>query len=245
MERNKTTDILAERIGKLRAGVGESQQNLADKIGVKRETVKFWESGDRQIKGADITKLAEHFNVSADYLLGLSDVPTNDKDFAFVCNYTGLSERAVGMLELVQKLPGHSKAINSLLCESTLWMSKYLHEIQNCTDDLKSKISAGIKKEATDAVADAAAQLELALFRFSRGCDTLPEDLYGALSALEKAEEYPDLVILNDPETLSLEIDVPYETAASILAEGPITSISDFQERLNKRRRQHGQHTEG
>ena len=244
MERNKTTDILAERIGKLRAGVGESQQDLADKIGVKRETVKFWESGDRQIKGADIVKLAKHFKVSADYLLGLAEVPTNDKDLQFVCSYSGLSERAVGLLELVKDIPGHSDAINSLLCESTLWMSRYLHEIQTYTDDLISKTADGFKQEAADVVADAATRLELALFRFSKCCDSLPDELYGASSALEKADEYADLVLLNDPEKLSLEIDAPLETARSILADGPITSIADFRQRLKELRRQHGQHTE-
>ena len=40
---------------------GETQQELADALDVRRETVKFWESGDRQIKGADIVKLAKLF----------------------------------------------------------------------------------------------------------------------------------------------------------------------------------------
>lgn len=244
MDRNKTNEILAERLGKLRARAGESQQELADKIGVKRETVKFWESGDRQIKGGDIVKLAEHFNVSADYLLGLSDVPTNDKDFAFVCNYTGLSERAVSLLELMKDLPGHSNAINSLLCKSALWLSRHLHEIQVCTNDLIFNMADGFKKETADTVADAATRLELALFRFSKACDSLPDDLYGVSSALEKADEYADRVILNDPEKLSLEIDAPLETALSLLADGPITSIVDFQQRLNELRRQNGEYQE-
>ena len=245
MERNKTADTLAERIGRLRTEAGESQQDLADEIGVKRETVKFWESGDRQIKGSDIVKLAKHFDVSADYLLGLVDVPTNDKDLQFVCSYTGLSERTVGLLEFAKEIPGHSGVLDSLLSESALWMSKNLCEIQTYTDELISKTAGGFKKEAADVVADAATRLELALFRFSKCCGALPEDLYGASSALEKADEYADLAILNDPEKLSLEIDAPLETARSILADRPITSIADFRQRINELRRQYGQHTEG
>lgn len=95
MDRNEISMVLAERIGKLRTDAGESQQQLADALEVKRETVKFWESGERQIKGADIVALAKHFNVSADYLLGITDVLTTDKDLCFVCEYTGLSEQSV------------------------------------------------------------------------------------------------------------------------------------------------------
>lgn len=95
MNRNEISMVLAERIGKLRADAGESQQQLADALEVKRETVKFWESGERQIKGADIVALAKHFNVSADYLLGLTDPQTKDYDLRFVCEYTGLSEHSV------------------------------------------------------------------------------------------------------------------------------------------------------
>ena len=95
MDRNEISTALAVRIGKLRTAAGESQQQLADSLMVKRETVKFWESGERQIKGADIVALAKHFNVSADYLLGITDVLTTDKDLCFVCEYTGLSEQSV------------------------------------------------------------------------------------------------------------------------------------------------------
>lgn len=63
--------FLAKRIKTLRANAGESQQQLADMLDVKRETVKFWEIGARQIKATDLAKLALHFGVSVDYLLGL------------------------------------------------------------------------------------------------------------------------------------------------------------------------------
>lgn len=106
MDRNETNIVLAERIGKLRVLAGESQQSLADNIGVKRETVKFWESGERHIKCGDIAKLAKHFNVSADYLLGLSDIASPDTDIRSVCDFTGLSEGAVEAIRCI----GHKGA---------------------------------------------------------------------------------------------------------------------------------------
>lgn len=50
----------------------ETQQGLADAIGVSRELVKAWERGSRKIQIDDLVKLAKHFDVSTDYLLGLS-----------------------------------------------------------------------------------------------------------------------------------------------------------------------------
>lgn len=64
-------DILAKKVRELRTDAGKSQQQLADALEVKRETVKFWESGARQIKATDLAKLALYFEVSVDFLLGL------------------------------------------------------------------------------------------------------------------------------------------------------------------------------
>lgn len=64
-------ETIGTRIGRLRGR--SSQADVAAALGVSRETVKFWESGERHIKEADIVNLAQYFRCSADYLLGLSD----------------------------------------------------------------------------------------------------------------------------------------------------------------------------
>lgn len=64
---------LGVTIGKLRVAAGKSQQDVADELQVKRETIKQWENGQRYIKAGDIVRLANYFNVSADVLLGRED----------------------------------------------------------------------------------------------------------------------------------------------------------------------------
>ena len=86
---------IGNRVKELRNQAELSQQDLADALRVKRETVKFWEAGERYFKAADIIALAQFFNVSADYILGLSANPTADHDLDYVCNYTGLSIPAI------------------------------------------------------------------------------------------------------------------------------------------------------
>lgn len=60
-------------IKKLRESRGMTQLQLADVVGAKTyTTITKWESGDNFPKGKDIVRLSEFFNVSSDYLLGLS-----------------------------------------------------------------------------------------------------------------------------------------------------------------------------
>ena len=87
-----------QRIAELRERKGESQEQLAAALGVSRPIIQHWERGTRYLKADAIIKLAMHFGVSTDYLLGLSSVETPDTDLHAVCDYTGLSEKAVMQL---------------------------------------------------------------------------------------------------------------------------------------------------
>ena len=64
----------AQRLRELRTERGESQSDLGRLIKVSRQTVGNYESGVR-FPNDDrvIIELSEHFNVTADYLFGLSD----------------------------------------------------------------------------------------------------------------------------------------------------------------------------
>lgn len=66
------------RIKELRMERGWLQQDLADAMNTKRQTVSNYERGDRDIDSATICRLCDVFGCTADYLLGRSDLPTND-----------------------------------------------------------------------------------------------------------------------------------------------------------------------
>lgn len=51
-----------------------TQKDLSEKIGVSRSCVCFWLKGERQPTAENIYTIAKTFNVSADYLLGLTEV---------------------------------------------------------------------------------------------------------------------------------------------------------------------------
>ena len=67
---------LADRIQQLRKSRGISQEELADRIGVSRQAVSKWESGQTSPDLEKIVLLSDYFEVTTDYLLkGVSPTP--------------------------------------------------------------------------------------------------------------------------------------------------------------------------
>lgn len=62
-----------ERLRELRAGQGETQQQVAKKIGMTTRQYQGLEAGDSLPGYKNFLALADHFDVSLDYLAGRSD----------------------------------------------------------------------------------------------------------------------------------------------------------------------------
>ncbi len=60
---------MAERIQHLRKSKGISQEDLADKIGVSRQSVSKWESAQSSPDIEKVILLSEYFGTTTDYLL--------------------------------------------------------------------------------------------------------------------------------------------------------------------------------
>lgn len=56
-----------------------SQKALAEQFNVNQNTISRWENGDRQIDLVTLKALADFFNVSIDYLLGVENENSSDK----------------------------------------------------------------------------------------------------------------------------------------------------------------------
>lgn len=65
--------LFARRLKELRKSEGMSQSLLASKIGVAQSNVSDWENDISRPEYENLIKLAKIFDVTTDYLLGLSD----------------------------------------------------------------------------------------------------------------------------------------------------------------------------
>lgn len=62
-----------ERLKELRIAKGVSQKELGKLIGATYSAISYWETGVNEPKLSYIIALCNYFEVSADYLLGLTD----------------------------------------------------------------------------------------------------------------------------------------------------------------------------
>ena len=65
----------SKRLKELRLANGETQKELANAIEVGRTTISEYESGKIVPKQEGLLRIANHFNVSVDYLTGVSNTP--------------------------------------------------------------------------------------------------------------------------------------------------------------------------
>ena len=91
------TVMIYERIKKLREKQGYTQTELAKMLGVTRSCVNAWEMGISVPSTQSLVQLAQIFDISTDYLLGL--------DVAFAIRTDGLSDNDIQLVHsIVQRL---------------------------------------------------------------------------------------------------------------------------------------------
>lgn len=94
--------LFSTRLRHLIAEKKISMQTLSSEIGVSRQAISQYCDGSTVPNADKLLKIAEYFNVSLDYLCGRSEAATTNKDLQFICDYTGLSEKAVLTLHNAQ-----------------------------------------------------------------------------------------------------------------------------------------------
>ena len=78
-----------EKLKKLRLGQKLTQQQLADRIGVAKSVVSYYESGDRYPSYDVLIRISEIFHTTTDYLLGVAKES--------VIDVTGLSDEDIAV----------------------------------------------------------------------------------------------------------------------------------------------------
>ena len=101
LARKTVTDdfkVFPERLSALMKERNVTQEELAHELGIKRQTVSLYKNGQSTPDAAQLKNIATFFNVSADWLLGLSETRSADIDVQKICKKTGLSEQSVSWL---------------------------------------------------------------------------------------------------------------------------------------------------
>ena len=68
--------MFIERLKKLREGMHLNQKQMSEKLNLSYKRYNHYETGKREPDIDIIKNISIYFNVSTDYLLGLTDIPT-------------------------------------------------------------------------------------------------------------------------------------------------------------------------
>lgn len=117
---------------------GQTQEFIASQIGVNRQSIGQWKDGTTAPDVYTLVKIANHFGVSADYLIGLIDVKSNKADIKAIHEKTGLSDTAIENL-----ITENASQISNTVILSNLLEEKRFYKI---LFDIHNLVNAKIQK---------------------------------------------------------------------------------------------------
>ena len=115
MDKSEIMNIFKKRLKDLRNEKGLSQDKLADDLGVSKGAISYYETGQRAPDIVVLSAMADYFKVSADYLLGRTEVKSADTKTRDICDYLDLSDNSIFALKnisLMKTLDDNGKKIN-------------------------------------------------------------------------------------------------------------------------------------
>jgi transcriptional regulator with XRE-family HTH domain len=95
--------MIGERLKQLREEQNLSQSELSEQIGIAQSSIGNYERGNRFPDSQIILKISEFFNVSADYLLGLSKYKNPEEKTNIAKEFTEISSKINALPPDMQK----------------------------------------------------------------------------------------------------------------------------------------------
>lgn len=111
--------VFAKRLRELIETSGVSQAELANVVGVTRQAINSYTLGNTVPNSDVLTDIAKYFDVSADYLLGLTDIKSVDTTVKSICEEIGLSDKSVNLLICLNRIKKLEEEARTLLAKDT------------------------------------------------------------------------------------------------------------------------------
>ena len=138
------------RLRKLMQENHVTQKTLGDAVGVRPQTISLYCTGQSLPDAEGITKICDYFGISADWILGRSETKSTDTTLTAVCEYTGLSEKAIRIItgrEAVDLVNEYSKEdlklLSDLLSDGALLL--FLRDIDASRQSIEKAIRTSEK----------------------------------------------------------------------------------------------------
>jgi len=170
--------VFSDRIKLLRLEREEKQSDVAEVLGVSVQSYSAYEAS-REPNYELLCKLANYFNVTTDYLLGVSDC-RNIKNQG-IQEETGLSEKSIELLRIFKKNAqrGNPNMIN--LANLVLTDIKYFALSNSVADYLEMMTLPRLKEQTVVLLSEDKINLDGSIEKNEKykKCDDLVEETYG------------------------------------------------------------------
>ena len=176
-----TNSVFSDRLIAVREERGIKRQKAADDLGITRASLEYYEKGMRKPDTEMLLKICEYYEVSADYLLGLSNAQitaTDDEQLKTACDYMGVDELTLKIL----KLRINDDRTDILYQTGVLFrLSDLLKKKEHYGEEMLKELELAKKasKKNEDAKAKGHIQNYLLLERLSRAIET---DIFSLVS---------------------------------------------------------------
>ena len=108
MDINERKKLIGKRLNTVLAMRNVKQKDLAKHLGIQDNAVSYFCKGDRTPNTAQLAEICDYLEISADYLLGRSEVASNSITVQQIAEKTGLSEKNIEDMILCNRdiIPG-------------------------------------------------------------------------------------------------------------------------------------------
>lgn len=97
-------NVLGERLRQLRQECSKSIYDVGKELYRSASCIGMYERGDSIPNAKTLMEFAHYYNVSTDYLLGLTDLCTADDDMRCACTMTGVSDEIIASLHYLSNI---------------------------------------------------------------------------------------------------------------------------------------------
>jgi len=135
-------------------------QELAEYLHCSSQAINQYKNGVSRPSLDNLSRIADYYNVTTDYLLGRTSDPSIDSDSRSVCDYTGLSPKAANILHTLNHSHSYTRDlrisfVNHILESDILW-NRIVEHLQSAYQ-LRKGYESELDPEAAEKLEESAA----------------------------------------------------------------------------------------
>ena len=134
---HKKVEAFTQRLRALMKENNVTQRKIAEICSVKAQSVSQWYNGDTQPDIASLVKIAKFFNVTTDYLLGLTDIGGAESQVHISLLQQTLADEMRGNLAARKEIDSLRRELNEARGKYSELLEKHISFMEKITNNEK------------------------------------------------------------------------------------------------------------